>query len=107
VKSQFEPSTKHLHLGAIIDTELDLVFLSQQRREDIKALAAHFFCIRMSKLLGKMISCLDIVAALSSVPSCTSSGLLSQKPLIWRFLKGAAILRPGVIHRFPSRDLTK
>ncbi|KAG8137934.1 putative Reverse transcriptase-ribonuclease H-putative methyltransferase-like protein, partial [Naja naja] len=62
----FEPGPRDFLSGAIIDTESGVVFLSQRRREDIKALAAHFFLTRMaslaqmSKLVGKMIPCLDI-----------------------------------------------
>lgn len=47
------------------------------------------------------------VAALSSILTCASSTPLSKEPLIQSFLRGATNLRPPVVHRFPTWDLTK
>ncbi|XP_026545234.1 uncharacterized protein LOC113426991 [Notechis scutatus] len=47
------------------------------------------------------------VAALSSVLYIHGKGSLSQNQTIRRFLKGAANLRPPMVHRFPTWDLPK
>lgn len=47
------------------------------------------------------------VAALSSVLVCGAFTSLTHHPLVHRFLWGATDLRPPVIHRYPTWDLTK
>uniref|UniRef100_A0A2D4LBJ6 ribonuclease H n=1 Tax=Micrurus spixii TaxID=129469 RepID=A0A2D4LBJ6_9SAUR len=66
-KSQLEPSTRLAHLGAIIDTNQMRVFLSPERQNSIRHLVHEIRTIKrvplsqLSKLLGKLISCISIV----------------------------------------------
>lgn len=47
------------------------------------------------------------MAALSSILTCGAKYTLSQHPVIHQFLWGASNLRPPVMHRYPTWDLTK
>lgn len=47
------------------------------------------------------------VAALSTILTWGGGQALSQNPTVQRFLKGATNLRPPVVHRYPTWDLTK
>ncbi|XP_039211541.1 exocyst complex component 3 isoform X1 [Crotalus tigris] len=66
-KSQMNPSTRLLHLGAVIDMESCHVYLSEERRRSIRDLARKVRRDRtvalatLSQLLGKQISCIAIV----------------------------------------------
>lgn len=66
-KCHLEPSTRLVHLGALIDMMAIQVFLSQERQDSIRTLKHQIRSDRavpmmlLSQLLGKMISYLAIV----------------------------------------------
>ncbi|KAK9403183.1 ubiquitin carboxyl-terminal hydrolase 7-like [Crotalus adamanteus] len=66
-KSQTVPSSRLLHLGAIIDTTNGMVYLSQERLDSIRDLARRVYkdrnvpLVSRSQLLGKMVSYTAIV----------------------------------------------
>lgn len=66
-KSHLIPTTSILHLGTVIDSIQGLVFLSPERRTSIHHLVTQVLSTRrmpllmLSQLLGKMISCIEIV----------------------------------------------
>lgn len=66
-KSNLTPTTRILHLGAVIDSVKGQVFLSPDRILSIKDLVAQVRAQRsvplllLSQLLGKMVSCIAIV----------------------------------------------
>ncbi|XP_013920590.1 PREDICTED: uncharacterized protein LOC106547849 [Thamnophis sirtalis] len=66
-KSHLQPTTSLLHLGTIINSATCEVFLSLERCQSIQRLASQVSALRLvplallSQLLGKMISCIDIV----------------------------------------------
>lgn len=67
LKSHLVPTSRLLHLGAIIDTSLCKVFLSPERQVSIRTLVDKVRSERkvnlllLSQLLGKLISCIAIV----------------------------------------------
>ncbi|XP_039176744.1 uncharacterized protein LOC120297791 isoform X1 [Crotalus tigris] len=66
-KSHITPTTRILHLGAMIDSNLCKVYLSQEHKDSIKSLVHRIQrekvvpLVQLSQLLGKMISCLGIM----------------------------------------------
>lgn len=66
-KCQLVPSTRLVHLGALIDSQAGQVFLSMERQVSIRELVLRIRgeprvpVLLLSQLLGKMISCLAIV----------------------------------------------
>lgn len=66
-KSQLTPETRLTHLGAIIDTRLGKVFLSQEKRDNLRLLICQILLepmvplVTLSRLLRKMASCINIV----------------------------------------------
>uniref|UniRef100_A0A2D4J0A8 ribonuclease H n=1 Tax=Micrurus lemniscatus lemniscatus TaxID=129467 RepID=A0A2D4J0A8_MICLE len=66
-KSQLSPSTRLSHLGSIIDTSQNKVFLSPDRLNSISNMITSIRPLRkvplrdLSSLLGKMVSCIAIV----------------------------------------------
>ncbi|XP_034275668.1 uncharacterized protein LOC117666806 [Pantherophis guttatus] len=66
-KSHLQLTTCIAHLGALIDSEKGMVFLSPERQEDIRTLVCWVLSqqqvtfLTLSQLLGKFISCISIV----------------------------------------------
>lgn len=88
-KSHMQPTTRILHLGAIIDSVSGHVFLSQDHRRSIVNLifqvlsSRSFSLLLLSQLLGKLISCINIVPW-----AC-----LHSRPLQWYLLPFQRSLR--------------